>query len=421
MGRLGTPLLGMLLALAAVGVSLLLAEGVARQRWEAPWYQRLLTEQRGWQRPHHRLNRFGLRGPDVEVPKPPGVRRVLVLGDSFTYGLGVRNERAPFPAVLQRELNRDWPRGRGPYEVLNGGISGSLTGQWVDLLRRVGPQLEPDVVLAVFFLRDGTRDRTISDFFGVIRDEIAQRNADSALYQLSYLVRWIRDLQDRRRVARAYTETLLDAYFGSPEQTVQWDLAQRHLLMLRDMARAQGAVFGLAVFPMLVELDEGYPFRAVSDLLMEFAAARGIPAHDLLPAFLGREAADLWVSPLDQHPNEAGHAVAADSLLPFVRALLEQAATRKEAGDSRPAELALEAPVAQRGVDLLGGDLVHALVFQKAAGEADRAQARRRLDEHACAALLAGVDLAAVGQDSHQPGTVDVARTSGSHRHRPRP
>jgi lysophospholipase L1-like esterase len=336
--RLRTSLLGALLALLGLGASLLLAEGVARWRWEAPWYQRLLTEQRGWQRPHHRLNRLGLRGPDVEMPKPAGVRRVLVLGDSFTYGLGVRDERAPFPAVLQRQLNSGWPRGRGAYEVVNGGISGSLTGQWVELLQRIGPQLEPDVVLAVFFLRDGTRDRTISDFFGVIRDEIARRNAASALYQASYLVRWIRDLQDRRRVARAYTETLLDAYFGSPEQTVQWGLAQRHLLVLRDLVRAQGAVFGLAVFPVLVELDEAYPFRPISDLLMEFAAAQGIPAHDLLPAFLGREAADLWVSPLDQHPNAEGHAVAAASLLPFVRALLAQAATRdrKEAGDSRP-------------------------------------------------------------------------------------
>jgi lysophospholipase L1-like esterase len=360
-GRFRSRLLSALLALAGLGVSLLLAEGVARRRWVAPWYQRLLTEQRGWQRPHHHLNRLGLRGPDVEIPKPASVHRVLVLGDSFTYGLGVRKESAPFPAVLQRQLNGDWPRRRGPYEVVNGGISGSLTGQWVELLRRVGPQLEPDVVLAVFFLRDGTRDRTISDFFGVIRDEIAQRNAESALYQASYLTRWIRDLQDRQRVARAYTETLLDAYFGAGEQTAQWHLAQRHLLVLRDRAQAQGAVFGLAVFPVLVELDEGYPFRAISDLLMEFAAAHGIPAHDLLPAFLGREAADLWVSPLDQHPNEAGHAVAADSLLPFVRALLEQAATRdgREAGDSRPTRSGLSDRV-QRGWKSAAGPTSHA-------------------------------------------------------------
>lgn len=47
-----------------------------------------------------------------------------------------------------------------------------------------------------------------------------------------------------------------------------------------------------------------------------------MPTHDLLPAFLGRDASRLWVSAWDQHPNAEAHAVAAQSLLPFVRGLL---------------------------------------------------------------------------------------------------
>ena len=62
--------------------------------------------------------------------------------------------------------------------------------------------------------------------------------------------------------------------------------------------------------------------RAQVDLLVGFGREHGFATHDLLPAFLGREAAELWVSPLDQHPNAAGHALAAESLLPFVTELL---------------------------------------------------------------------------------------------------
>lgn len=303
----------------------LLAEGVARLRWEAPWYERLLTEQKGWRRPHHRLNQLGLRGPEIRVPKPHGTQRVLVLGDSFTYGLGIDNEKLPFPAVLERHLNAANTGDTRRYEVVNGGLPGSLTGQWLGLWRRVADEVDPDVVLAVFFLRDGTRDTTVSQIFDVIRAEIAERNAASSLYAASYLYRWVRDLQDRERAAEAYTQTLLDGYFGGTEETAQWEKAQRHLLLLRQLAEARGAVFGLVVFPVLVELDAGYPFRPISDLLMRFAVENGIPALDLLPAFEGNEAPDLWVSPLDQHPNRRGHAIAAASIEPFLRDLLAKA------------------------------------------------------------------------------------------------
>src|SRR3954447_14578051 len=51
-----------------------------------------------------RINRLGIRGPEIG-PRRPGVRRVLVLGDSFTFGTGVEEEEA-FPARLAAELTR---------------------------------------------------------------------------------------------------------------------------------------------------------------------------------------------------------------------------------------------------------------------------------------------------------------------------
>ncbi len=37
-------------------------------------------------------NRFGMREREYAVPKPPGLIRVVILGDSLVYGLGVREE-----------------------------------------------------------------------------------------------------------------------------------------------------------------------------------------------------------------------------------------------------------------------------------------------------------------------------------------
>ena len=43
-----------------------------------------------------RTNGLGLRGAPASAEKPAGVYRVLVLGDSFAFGFGVRTRR-PFP------------------------------------------------------------------------------------------------------------------------------------------------------------------------------------------------------------------------------------------------------------------------------------------------------------------------------------
>ena len=60
--------------------------------------------------------------------------------------------------------------------------------------------------------------------------------------------------------------------------------------------------------------------------IVAFGEEHGLPVHDLLPAYLGEDAPGLWVSSLDQHPNAEGHRIAADSIEPFLRALLEDRA-----------------------------------------------------------------------------------------------
>jgi hypothetical protein len=42
-----------------------------------------------------------------------------------------------------------------------------------------------------------------------------------------------------------------------------------------------------------------------------------------LPVFRGRRTADLWVHPVDHHPNEVAHRLAAESLAPVVTRLVE--------------------------------------------------------------------------------------------------
>jgi lysophospholipase L1-like esterase len=314
-----------LLLVASTLLALGAAETVARVTYREPWYERLIGEQLNTGI-RYRLNSAKLRDDEISDPKPAGERRLLILGDSFTFGEGVPDDDAIFPNLLEHRLDDDArAHGIGTVDVLNGGIPGSLTSDWIALWDRVSERYRPDALLVVFFLRDGTRTASIPEFFGKIRDEILNRNHHSVMYTHSYLYRVLRDRMDRRSVGDRYTRTFLDSYFGSEADTAEWRLAQRNLLRLRDRARERSLPMGLVVFPILVELGPNYPFQAICREIAEFARSNGIPVHDLLPAFLGQDGPALWVSAFNQHPNARGHRIAADAMYPFVRGLLEPA------------------------------------------------------------------------------------------------
>lgn len=318
--------------LALLGFGLLLGlslvEGAARLSWTRPWHEQLISEQAdpAW-KGLVRTNSLGLRGRDVAPAKPAGVERVLVLGDSFTFGSGVLDDAKIFVSRIEARLSAEPGRA---VEVLNAGKPGSLTGDWVRALRRVGPGFAPDVVLIVFFLRDGTRLTVGERFFQPIRDGIAARNRDSWLYRHLYAWRWLRDRADRQLVSDLYSREIVQAYLGDEVQTAEWTIAKANLRTIRDEALALGARVGLVVFPILAAFGPDYPFREVCDLVEEAGIAAGLPTLDLLPAFRGEDASSLWVSPLDQHPNERGHEIAAEAILPFVRSLLAEGPSRRE-------------------------------------------------------------------------------------------
>jgi lysophospholipase L1-like esterase len=323
--RMSPFLLRGLLILLGIVVGAAIVEGTCRFLWTAPWYDKLLAEQRRVQRFNYNTNALGLRDRDYSPVKPEGVKRILMLGDSFTFGLGVPDDAKIFADILEERLNAmDIASAPHGVEVLNAGYPSTLTGDWVKSADKLVPQFKPDIVVIVFFLRDGTQVMFIPEYFMKIREHIVARNEHSFWYQHSYAWRIVRDNLDRHHVSSDYAQQFINAYFGNERETLEWQTAQRNLLHIRDVAAAHGAKTGMVIFPVLVQLNEHYPFASICDLLMNFAATHNMPALNLLGTFLGYDAPRLWVSPWDQHPNEEGHALTADAMLPFLVQMLEE-------------------------------------------------------------------------------------------------
>lgn len=90
-------------------------------------------------------NDHGLRNPPLA---PEGTRtRILALGDSTTFGLGVANDET-WPAQLEKRLNEE--AGKPQFEVLNAGVPGMSLFQGLVYLDKIGFDYKPAVIVACF-------------------------------------------------------------------------------------------------------------------------------------------------------------------------------------------------------------------------------------------------------------------------------
>ncbi len=99
------------------------------------------------------INALGLRGPEPTMPRPTAQQRVLVMGDSSFFGHSVKDDET-LSYFLQRRLRADGV----DVEVINAGVPGYSTLQGRELLREVGWDLEPTLLLLGFLWSDNHFD-----------------------------------------------------------------------------------------------------------------------------------------------------------------------------------------------------------------------------------------------------------------------
>jgi lysophospholipase L1-like esterase len=277
-------------------------------------------------------NSLGLRGP--EIAEAPGDRlRVVVLGDSFTYGVGVEDDET-FSARLA-ELD--------PHlEVLNLGVNNYSTTQELLLLRERGLAFEPRVVVLAFFWNDvpDSFKREFPAFRldeGVLRYPEPRSPADPPLMSWeasrkplrhSYAYRFLSDRLDllRWRVSLALGRPIDDPYvLREDEVEPAWSLIRAVLLEMDRLAREAGSVLLVALIPDQTLVA---PFAAlgllgfsesdvrIHERMAALGAETGIRVVDLLPALraAGETGGAPLYYPIDRHLTARGHEVVAERL-----------------------------------------------------------------------------------------------------------
>ena len=257
---------------------------------------------------NRRLNSHGYRDLERRVQKLAGVRRVLALGDSFAWGIGVELEDA-WPQRLERGLGR--LRGE-PWEVVSLAKPGLNTVDHLALLETEGFSYGPDAVLLGYVLND-SEDASSAEARRAAEWSTA-RYPPALLWDRSALYRFVgtrlhATSQNRRRIA-GFRSMYEDAAPG-------WIATRKALKTMGALCRERGVPLVVAIFPLLGNrLDARYPFDALHASVSQAAAEAGAKVVDLLPAYRGLRWELLVVDgAADEHPNEIGHRIAARVLL----------------------------------------------------------------------------------------------------------
>jgi lysophospholipase L1-like esterase len=252
------------------------------------------------------INSKGLRDYEYAYDTPPGVTRILALGDSVTFGWGVELEKT-YPKVLERLLNGGPNRDR--YEVLNGGVGNFTTSRIIGFYDYELHKYQPSVVIFAFYLNNAndTPDSKWKFLF------------DTPLEFPVFLWSRLQAVSARSGVSKSFDDFYRDLYSDDNPQYVTF---RANLSGFLRRLLEQRKVVVVASVPDMRDLQRPtYRFQFVTDRLAKIARDEGAYFVDLYPAVAGISADKILNTPEDRHPNADGHRRLAEALYAFLRTI----------------------------------------------------------------------------------------------------
>ena len=251
------------------------------------------------------INSEGLRDREFSLEKPPGVYRVMMLGDSTTLGWGVRQEDTA-AKLLERKLNEALPPGFNHVEVINTGVGNYDTVQEVTYYETIGSKYHPDLVVLVFFIND---------------PEPVPVEKKGFLIDRSYLIAFATNRIDgvmRHAGVRPDWKTYYASLYDDNRPGFQ--ACKKALISLAASTRSHDAKLLVAILPELHQINgDSYPFRPAHRKIKDVMAAENVPVLELIDGLKDHGPEEtLWVTALDDHPNAKANNLISDQLEQWV-------------------------------------------------------------------------------------------------------
>lgn len=296
-------------------------------------------------------NSQGLRDREYQQAKPEGSKRIVVIGDSHTWGYGVNNDET-YTEKLEALLPNT--------EVINLGVTAYSLWQEIAYFKRVGLAYEPDVLIVGFTQNDvdqGANRRNIERANNPPKDpepdeDKGQRSVQRYIAEHSALYKFVSDRVNTNRTLISLLvdlgvkaplagingidnnlKTALRDY--SPELEKEFAMVRDKLLELKQTTDQAGVRLIVVAIPAKQAIDqvafEQSIMRSVFEpddfdldkpyrLLATFAEEAGFEFVDPVPAFRERASnPEVLYLKRDVHLNAAGHEALARVLAAYLR------------------------------------------------------------------------------------------------------
>lgn len=267
------------------------------------------------------INSLGIRGPEIDLRRPAGTFRILLLGDSITY------PKDSWAMYLRQDLA---PRCTSPIEVINAAVHGYTTYQERVLLERDLLPLEPDLVIVQYCLNDNYRflHRITSAGRRLMTLEAKKflfPDGDGVLEWLtetSYLVYGIRRALLGLRAPDPNAPPWENHMVRAAWSDATWRSQAEHFSSMCRSVRANGGRFVVLAVPLEVQLGvELLRERRQRTLKPQTALAKicrawEIPFLDIHGAFVARRDRGLYTDGL--HLTETGHRLTGRLMADFI-------------------------------------------------------------------------------------------------------
>lgn len=263
---------------------------------------------------HVRINSLGLRDDEIQ-DRSQFDFRIVIIGDSMTFGHGVQMQEA-FPNVLEA-LYRERDEDRR-VDVVNAGVKGYGTDQYYALFQKRLRRLRPDLLIVAFYQND-LADNILHPLFKLEGGQLIPVDpTEDELYRIGRVNELLPGFLRSTRVARWTIHRLVDSTTRRPGNGELNERLRVEPLKIRleidDLAET-GRREGFDVLVLGVPHRNGPPmlYSLLEDATRDRARLLDLNSDDSWQRQKAR-----WFFATDFHLNAAGHERVAAELFAYL-------------------------------------------------------------------------------------------------------
>ncbi|HIA64710.1 TPA: SGNH/GDSL hydrolase family protein [Candidatus Poribacteria bacterium] len=253
------------------------------------------------------INSLGWRDREIPFEKQEGTFRIVALGDSITFGWGVELNET-YVKQLETILRTQHPNRN--YEVINIGIEDLGLQEELKLLKQVGLNFQPDLVLLGFYLNDarpigGFPNESKPTWFHrrytfrqianlvpltkviakkvLIKFGVMKPNASSRFRWINTFAKreWVTNQGEMRQLIES-----ADLDWGVAWKPESWIAINRYIQEMQEVTQSAGCPLAVVCFPVSVQVESDFlSADEPQQHLSTICQSRSIPFLNLLLSF----------------------------------------------------------------------------------------------------------------------------------------